>query len=100
MKHGKKHGYGVENYSGEQEYVGEYKDGKKHGQGAFTFPSGSKYVGGWKNGKRNGQGTLTSSDGNKYVGEWKQDNPWEGMRYDKAGKVVASYSQGVEKLIN
>ena len=59
-----------------------------------------KYVGEWKNGKRNGQGTLTSSDGNKYVGEWKQDNPWEGTRYDKAGKVVASYSEGVEKLIN
>ncbi|HIN02730.1 MAG TPA: hypothetical protein EYM60_05265 [Candidatus Marinimicrobia bacterium] len=49
-----------------------------------------KYVGNWKDGKRNGKGTYTSGLSRnfyKYVGEWKNGEMWNGIYYDKNGKI-------------
>ena len=40
---------------------------------------------------------ITRADGGKYVGEWKDNDLWNGAEYDKYGKVVATWSEGVEK---
>ena len=78
-------------------YVGGYKDGERNGQGTYTSPDGQKYVGEWKNGKYNGQGTFTYPDGQKYVGRWKDGNPWNGTDYDKDGKIITKFVNGVEQ---
>jgi len=71
--------------------------GKRNGQGTFTYPDGQKYVGRWKDDKRNGQGTSTYPDGGKYVGRWKDGNPWNGTDYDKDGKIITKFVNGVEQ---
>ena len=67
-----------------------------HGQGTWTHPSGDKYVGEWREGKRSGQGTYTYADGRKYVGQYKENKEWNGVEYDKGGKVTATYSEGLK----
>ena len=58
----------------DKSYVGEWKDGKKHGQGIFTFPDGSKYVGEYKDGKK-----------------------WNGTEYDKNGRIIGKFVNGVRQ---
>ena len=96
--HGKKHGQGTLSTSNGDKYVGRFYHGKKHGQGIYTFGKGEwegqKYVGEYKDGKMSGQGTYTWSDGRKYVGEWKNDKHWNGILYDKDGKIIGNYVNG------
>ena len=103
-----------------EKYVGEYKDGERNGQGTLTWKNGRKYVGGWKDGLPNGQGTHTWTDGQKYVGEWKEGKPngqgtktfpdgtmydgefkdgylWKGTEYDKKGKIIGRFVNGVKQ---
>ena len=68
-------------------YKGEVENGVPNGLGIDISPYGSKYVGEWKDGKIHGQGTLTLPDGQKYVGDWKDRNLWNGIKYDKNGKI-------------
>ena len=42
-------------------------------------------------------GTLSSPDGTKYVGEMKDNKPWNGIIYDKYGKIKAKIVNG-EKI--
>ena len=42
-----------------------------------------------------GQGTYTFSDGVRYFGEYKDDNRWNGATYDKDGKILFKYVNGV-----
>ena len=63
----------------------------------YTWSDGSKYVGELKEGLPNGQGTLTSSDGRKRVGEFKEDQPWNTTEYNKEGKIVGKYVNGVKE---
>ena len=78
-------------------YEGEFKDKKAHGQGKLSLPDGRKYTGEWKEGKMEGQGTLTSPDGIKGVGEFKEDQPWNITEYNKEGKFVGKYVNGVKE---
>ena len=78
-------------------YEGEITYGEPNGKGIETFPNGEKYVGRWKDDKRNGQGTSTYPDGGKYVGRWKDGNPWNGTDYDKDGKIITKFVNGVEQ---
>ena len=125
-KDGKCDGQGTKNWSNGGKYKGEWKDGEYHGQGTITYGKGKwkgdKYIGEFNGGKRDGQGTYTWSDGGKYGGEWKDGRPngkgtwtyssgwkysgemkngekWNGTTYDKEGKVVGNWVNGVEKKI-
>ena len=97
---GKRHGQGTYTWSHETRYIGAWKDGKQHGEGTFKWRDGSMYVGEWKDNKRHGKGIYTWFDGDRHVGGWKEDKPWEGPVYDPTGNVVATYSEGVESLVD
>ena len=80
-------------------YKGEVENGVPNGLGIDTSPDGSKYVGEWKDGKIHGQGTLTLPDGQKYVGDWKDRNLWNGIKYEKNGRIIYKYVNGKGKKI-
>ena len=84
------------NEDSDGKYVGEIKNGKPNGQGTYTFPDGKKYEGKFKDGEFHGQGTFTSKDGGKFVGEWKDDKEWNGNNYNKDGKIISKYVNGVK----
>ena len=99
IKNGLPNGLGILKYDlgwGWKKYVGEFKDGKEHGQGTTTFPNGDRYVGEYKDGDSHGQGTFTSKDGEKFIGEWKVDKEWNGYNYNKDGKIISKYVNGVK----
>ena len=75
-------------------YKGNIENGVPNGHGFIIFPDGNMYVGGWKNGKYNDQGTYTHSDGRKYVGEIKDELFWNGITYDKNGKILYEIVDG------
>ena len=53
---------------------------------------GNILKGEWKDNKLL-NGTLSSPNGIKYVGEMKDMKPWNGIIYDKDGKII-------EKVVN
>jgi len=65
-----------------------------------TYTDGSVYVGELKGGERNGQGTITFGkgdfEGHKYVGEWKDGERWNGKEYDKKGKILWKWKDGIK----
>ena len=76
-------------------YVGELKNGKPHGKGTYIWKNGTKYEGEWKDGERYGQGRFTFTDGSKYEGEWEDGKPWNLTIYDKNGKIIGKWVNGV-----
>jgi len=81
-------------------YLGEWKDGKKHGQGRFTYGKGKwegdKYEGKWKNDRWHGQGAYSYPDGGKVVGEFRGGKDWNTKDYDKNGKILGKWVNGVK----
>jgi len=55
------------------------------------------YVGEFKNGKWDGQGTFTFPNGNKGIGEFRENKPWNMTEYDKNGKILGKYVNGVRQ---
>ena len=117
-KNGLPNGRGHWALSSGREYSGEIKEGRANGLGFYTFTDGSKYLGEFVNGQFHGQGTLTIFEGTafpeghnncrphgqraaishnerNFVGKWKNNRPWEITAYDKDGKLVAAYREGV-----
>ena len=43
------------------------------------------------------EGIVTSSDGEKYEGEWKGGKEWNGKLYDKDGKIIRKFVNGVKQ---
>ena len=64
-----------------------------NGQGTFTTYEGNIFKGEWKDYKML-NGTLSSPDGTKYVGEMKDNIPWNGIIYDKNGKIFGKVVNG------
>ena len=88
---------GTYKYVGRSKYEGEWKEGKLNGQGIYTWSDGEKYEGEWKEGKRHGQGTYTWSDGEgKIEGEFKEGKVWNVKVYNKSGKVINTWKNGVK----
>ena len=88
---------GTYKYVGRSKYEGEWKEGKLNGQGIYTWSDGEKYEGEWKEGKRHGQGTDTWSDGEgKIEGEFKEGKVWNVKVYNKSGKVINTWKNGVK----
>ncbi len=94
VENGVPNGLGFIIYPDGGKYVGSWKNGEKYGHGTFTYYFGSKYVGSWKNGNRNGQGIMVFPDGSKYVGKYKDGYRWNGIRYDKDGKIWGKFVNG------
>ena len=76
-------------------YQGQVKDGKPNGLGILIYPDGRKYVGNWRDGERNGQGTYTYPNGKKYGGSLKDGFSWNGKLYDKNGKIIKTWVNGI-----
>ena len=96
-KEGKLNGQGIYTWSDGEKYEGEWKEGKRHGQGTYTWSDGRKYEGEWKDSKRHGQGTYTWSDGEgKIEGEFKEGKVWNVKVYNKSGKVINTWKNGVK----
>ena len=96
-ENGDRHGQGTFTSPEGDKYEGDFKEGKRHGQGTYTYPDGEKYVGEFKDGKENGQGTYTWSNGEKYIGEYKDGKPWNGTEYDKNGRIIGKFVNGVRQ---
>ena len=66
-------------------------------KGTYKYVGRSKYEGEWKDGKRHGQGTYTWSDGEgKIEGEFKEGKVWNAKVYNKSGKVINTWKNGVK----
>jgi hypothetical protein len=79
-------------------YVGEVENEKPNGFGIFTYPSGEMYEGEYKDGKTHGQGSFSFLDGKKGVGEFRENKPWNITEFDKGGKIIGEYVEGVLKV--
>ena len=44
-----------------------------------------------------GKGVMTFPEGQKYVGEFKDGERWNGTEYDKDGKIIKEYVNGVKQ---
>ena len=95
VENGEPNGQGTYTNPDGEKYVGEWKDGEKHGQGTYTYHHGFRYVGEWKDNKKHGKGTYTLTDGNRFEGEWKDGKPWNLIIYDKNGKIIGKWVNGV-----
>ena len=66
-------------------------------KGTYKYVGRSKYEGEWKDGKLNGQGNYTWSDGEgKIEGEFKEGKVWNVKVYNKSGKVINTWKNGVK----
>ena len=106
-KGGKPYGQGTFTFADGREYAAEYKDGEfklfrmKRGnvyEDQITMEHmGGTYIGEVSDGVPHGHGTLTFADGTKYVGEFRGQKFWYGAKYDNSGRLIATYSAGVEE---
>eukprot|EP00448_Togula_jolla_P022859 CAMPEP_0170580146 /NCGR_PEP_ID=MMETSP0224-20130122/6357_1 /TAXON_ID=285029 /ORGANISM="Togula jolla, Strain CCCM 725" /LENGTH=301 /DNA_ID=CAMNT_0010903209 /DNA_START=49 /DNA_END=952 /DNA_ORIENTATION=+ len=78
MLAGKRHGYGIQFYTGGSKYEGQWVDDKWNGTGRFEHKDGDWYQGEWFNNRAHGQGVYVHTDGTKYEGQWK-NNKQDGM---------------------
>ena len=98
IENGKPNGHGkLTSPTGEELYLGMYKEGKQTiGYGYYNW-QGNRYFGELKNGIPNGYGVLIWM-GEKIFGEFRNMKIWEGTTYSKTGKVVAKYVNGQMEL--
>ena len=91
------HGKGIGKYEAGT-YTGEYEEGLRHGEGEFITSDGlNKFKGKFeKDLYSKGRLTLVS-DGFYYEGTFKDGNMWNGVWYNKKGKVDAKVVNGVER---
>ena len=75
----KPHGKGVQVYSNDNRYEGEWKEGAKHGSGILINDIG-RYEGSFSQGLPNGEGIEVWSNGHRYEGEWR-DNKRHGKGF-------------------
>ena len=71
-------GKGIETWTDNSNYNGNYVDGKKNGIGKYSWADGSSYNGEWKDNKKHGFGIQIFGSGDKYEGGWMQN-----MRFGK-----------------
>ena len=86
---GSRHGRGKETYADGSSYVGQWEYGRYHGRGKRIFPDQSSYEGEWKNGRFYGRGVRVYEDASSYAGQWK-NGLYDGLgtKKNRDGKVV------------
>ncbi|XP_069873662.1 ALS2 C-terminal-like protein isoform X2 [Dipodomys merriami] len=77
-REGRKHGYGMCEYSTGETYKGYFQDDLRHGFGVLErappAPQAFRYTGHWERGQRNGFGVQDDIDGGeRYIGWWQTD---------------------------
>ena len=97
FKDGIQNGHGIKTWSYGSKYVGDFKNGNQNGHGIFKWFGGREIVGEFKDGTQNGQATLTLPDGTRYEGEWKKGKEWNIIEYDKKGKMIGKFVNGLKK---
>ncbi len=68
-----RHGYGIQYWTDNAHYQGEWKYNKAEGKGTFWHAEGDVYSGDFKNDMANGYGEYVHLNGSKYVGDFKDD---------------------------
>ena len=118
-KDGKKHAQGTFIYQSGSRYEGEFKSDKKNGKGTLISKNGDKYDGNWvqgkksglgkinfasgsifegqfKENKKHGQGTFKWKNGAKRSGEFKENKLWNIIEFDKNGKKIKKWVNGIK----
>ena len=80
-----------------RKYEGQIENGKPNGHGSLIYRNGTRYVGEFKKGQWDGSGTLSFYNSEKWVGEFRKDAPWNITWYDKSGKIIAKWSDGIKQ---
>ena len=65
--------------------------------GSKTFKDGSRYLGELKNEVPHGKGIYYFSNGESYDGIWKDEKPWNITIFNKNGRVIGKYVNGVKQ---
>ena len=65
--------------------------------GSKTFQDGSRYLGELKNEVPHGKGIYYFSNGKSYDGIWKDEKPWNITIFNKNGRVIGKYVNGVKQ---
>ena len=65
--------------------------------GSKTFQDGSRYLGELKNEVPHGKGIYYFSNGESYDGIWKDEKPWNITIFNKNGRVIGKYVNGVKQ---
>ena len=65
------YGIGMEIWSDDNFYQGEFNKSLKNGIGLYRWPDGTLCIGEWKNNKLNGYGLMKYSNDSLYIGEFK-----------------------------
>ena len=84
-------------------YVGDIVNMKPNGSGIFVYGKGKwegdKYNGQWKDGEFHGKGTFTRTNGQWFFGEWKNNMLWNINGYNKFGRIIKKYREGLQLII-
>ena len=116
-----KSGTGEKTWPNGDKYIGEWKDDSRNGEGTYTwvngviykgewvddkmkkgtctFLDGAIYTGEWNDNVMEGKGTYVWANGDKYAGEWKNNNMYNGNKFNKEGKKIATYTNCEMQLI-
>lgn len=92
-------GHGEQTWKNGDKYGGESENGLINGQGTYTWANGDVYVGEWLKDNRNGKGEKIFVNGDKYIGEWKNNEMYNGIKYNKEGIKIETYTDGKSYLI-
>ena len=65
--------------------------------GTKTFQDGSRYLGELKNEVPHGKGIYYFSNGESYDGIWKDEKPWNITIFNKNGRIIGKYVNGVKQ---
>ena len=86
--------FGIENYTKDEKYIGEWSKGNANGKGTHYLGGefkGNKYVGEFKDNTYHGQGTYFHADGRIGLGEWINSKPnGRFIEYDSDKNIVSS----------
>ncbi len=66
-------GRGTYQWSGGEQYSGDWQNQQKHGYGTYIYQSGEKYTGDWRFNKKQGQGIYIWPGGYQFSGGWQNN---------------------------
>ena len=66
-----------ETYKNGDVYFGEFYNGRRHGYGVYQWTNGDMWYGAYRNGYRDGYGMLVKPDRHVYYGKWVGDTKVE-----------------------
>lgn len=97
---GKKHGFGVQFYSGGAvRYKGLFRDDLRSGEGTYYFSNGDKFVGFFQHNVPEGKGTYLYADGERFTGTFREGlREGYGVLQRADGRKEAGYYREDERI--